>query len=61
MTKINLARADGLISGVQGALKHVLVYTAHLEPEQADIIMKKTNEILDEVKTILKEIDNESK
>ena len=58
--KIRLARATGLIEGTQGALKHVLVYVANMNEEDAERTMTKTNEILNEVKQILKEIDDES-
>jgi hypothetical protein len=57
--KIRLARATGLIEGTQGALKHVLVYVADMSEEDADKTMAKTNEVLDEVKQLIKEIDDE--
>jgi hypothetical protein len=60
MNKIRLARAVGLIEGTQGALKHVLVYVANMTEEDADETILQTNKVLDEVKQLLKEIENES-
>jgi hypothetical protein len=56
--KIKLIRAQGLIEGTQGALKHVLVLEAGLELEVAEKTLEQTNKILEEVKQLIVEVAN---
>jgi hypothetical protein len=57
-SKIKLARAEGLLNGVQGALKHVLVLEVGVEEEVADKTLTQVNKILDEVRELIVEVAN---
>jgi hypothetical protein len=54
--QIDLARAEGLINGVQGALKHVVVEVAGLSEEEADTTLRKSNEVLDEIRQLIVDV-----
>jgi len=58
---MRLARANGLISGCVGAVKHVLVYECGLDEETTYLILQQVDKVMDETQTLITEVADDIK